>query len=119
MKSLLVRSLLAAVLIGPLVTFVSTVASMRTTVAYVPGISQDEFKSYDSRPVSELEAFMKSRQVKFTRTQWLHESIGYAYFWRGIAWQSLGPSVGMFLGCVIVGSLERRPIRAPDTITPG
>lgn len=119
MKSLLLRSLLAAVLIGPLVAFVSTVASTRATVAYVPGISQDEFKSYDSRPVSDLDAFLKSRQVKLTRTQWLRESIGYAYFWQGIAWQSLGPSAGIFLGCIIVGGLERRPIRAPHAVTPG
>lgn len=108
MKTLLVRSLLAAVLIGPLVTFVSTVASVRTTVKYEPGISEDELKSYDSRTVSDLDAFLKSRQVKFTRFQWLRESIGYAYFWKAIAWKSLGPSIGIFLGCIAVGRLERR-----------
>ncbi len=67
MRSLLLRSLLVALLIGPLVTFVSTVASMRTTVKYEPGLSEDELKSYDNRTVSDLKAFMKSREVKFAR----------------------------------------------------
>jgi hypothetical protein len=116
MRSLLVRSLLVALLVGPLVTFVSTVASTRTTVKYVPGISEDEFRSYDNRSVSELEAFMKSREVKFGRYQWLRESIGYAYFWEQIAWDSIGPCIGIFLGCVVVGTLERRnrPVPTAD-----
>jgi hypothetical protein len=108
MRSLLLRSLLVALLIGPLVTFVSTVASTRTTVKYEPGLSEDELKSYDNRTVSDLKAFMKSREVKFTRYQWLRESVGYAYFWEGIALSSLGPCAGIFLGCLIVGRLERR-----------
>lgn len=74
MKTLLLRSLLAAVLIGPLVAFVSTVASVRTTVKFEPGLSQDELGSYDNRTVADLDAFFKSRAVKFTRSQWLRES---------------------------------------------
>ena len=108
MRSLLLRSLVVALLMGPLVTFVSTVASVRTTVKYEPGLSEDEIKSYDNRTVSDLKAFMKSREVKFTRYQWLRESIGYAYFWKGIARSSLGPCIGIFLGCLVVGRLERR-----------
>jgi hypothetical protein len=108
MRSLLLRSLLVALLVGPLVTFVSTVASVRTTVKYEPGLSEAEMKSYDNRKVSELEAFLKSREVKFTRYQWLRESIGCAYFWKGIARSSLGPCIGIFLGCIVVGRLERR-----------
>jgi hypothetical protein len=108
MRSLLVRSLLAALLIGPLVTFVSTVASVRTTVKYEPGLSEDEIKSFDNRTVADLQAFMNSRAVKFTRYQWLRESIGYADFWKAIAVRSLGPCIGIFLGCLIVGRLERR-----------
>jgi ABC-type transport system involved in multi-copper enzyme maturation permease subunit len=110
MRSLLLRSLLVAILIGPIVTFLSAVASVRTTVKYEPGLSEAEFKSYDNRTVSELEAFMKSREVKFTRYQWLRESIGTADFWKGIAWSSLGPSIGIFLGCVVIGRLERREV---------
>jgi hypothetical protein len=119
MRSLFLSSLLLALLIGPLVTFVSTVASVRTTVKYEPGLSEAEMKSYDNRTVSDLDAFLKSRQVKFTRYQWLRESVGYAYFWKGIAQRSLGPCIGIFLGCIVVGKLERRyrltqQARTPD-----
>ena len=96
-----------ALLIGPLVTFVSTVASVRTTVRYEPGLSEAELKSYDSHTVSDLEALLKSREVKFSRYQWLRGSIGYAYFWKGIARGSLGPCIGIFLGCIVVGRSER------------
>jgi hypothetical protein len=108
MRRLLLRSLLVALLIGPVVAFVSAVASVRTPVEYEPGVSQAEIKSYDSRTVSELEAFLKSRQVKLTRYQWLRESIGYSYFWKGIARSSVGPFVGIFLGSIVVGTWERR-----------
>jgi hypothetical protein len=115
MRTLLLRSLLVALLIGPLVTFVSTVASVRTMsregvfmVTYEPALSEVEIKSYDNRTVSDLKALMKSREVKVTRYQWLRESIGYAYFWKGIARSSLGPCIGIFLGCIVVGGLERR-----------
>lgn len=108
MKTLLLRSLLVALLIGPLVTFVSTVASVRTTVKYEPALSEAEMKSYNNRTVSDLKALMKSREVKFTRYQWLRESIGYVYFWKEIARRSLEPSIGIFLGCIVVGCWERR-----------
>ena len=97
-----------ALVIGPLVALVSTVASVHATVEYEPGVSQAELKSYDNRTVSELEAFLKSRQVKLSRYQWLRESIGYSYFWQGIALSSVGPFVGVFLGSIVVGMWERR-----------
>jgi hypothetical protein len=103
MRRLLLRSLLVALLIGPVVAFVSAVASVRTPVEYEPGVSQAEIKSYDSRTVSELEAFLKSRQVKLTRYQWLRESIGYSYFWKGIARSSVGPSSEYFSGASLSG----------------
>jgi len=115
MRSLLLRSLLVALLVGPLVTFVSAVASVRTTVRYEPGPSEAEVKSYDNRTVSELEAFLKSREVKLTRYQWLRESIGEAYFWKRMARSSLGPCIGIFLGCIVIGKLERRSGLTPTT----
>jgi hypothetical protein len=121
MRSLLLRSLLIAVLVGPALTFVLTVASMRRAVKYEPGISEDEIKSYHNRPVSELQALLKSREVKLTRYQWLRESIGYAYFWEGIALTSIRPCIGIFIGCVIIWTLERRhaiPLRWNDAAVP-
>ena len=108
MKSLLLKSLLVAVLIGPTITFVFTVAYSRSAVRYEPGMSEVEFKSYDNRTVSDLRAFMKSREVKLTRYQSLRESMGYAYFWKGIARSSLLSCIEIFLGCVMLGTLERR-----------
>ena len=108
MRSLLLKSLLVAVLIGPVSTFVSTVASTRANVKYEPGISEDEFRSYDNRTVSDLQAFLKSREVKLTRYQSLRESMGYAYFWKGIARSSLRCGIAVFLGCIIVGTWDRR-----------
>lgn len=113
MKTLILRSLLAGLLIGPIVAFVSTVASVRTTVRYEPPLSQEELKSYDNRAVADLDALFKSRAVKLTRSEWLRESIGYAYFWKGIAWKSVGPCIGIFLGCIAVGSMERRQAPVP------
>jgi hypothetical protein len=80
---------------------------VRNTTRYEPGLSEDEIKSYDNRTVSDLDAFLKSREVKLTLSQWLRESIGYAYFWKGIASNSIGPCIGIFLGCMVVGRLER------------
>lgn len=108
MRSLVLRSLLVALLVGPLVTLVSTVASVRTGVKYEPGLSEAEVKSYDNRTVSELEAFLKSRSIEFARYQWLRESIVEAYYWKGVARSSLGPCIGIFLGCILVGKWEQR-----------
>jgi hypothetical protein len=108
MRTLIFRSLLAAVLIGVPATFASTVLSTRVTVRYEPGISEAEMKAYDDRPVSELTALLKSRSVKFSRSQWLRESVGEMYFWQDISLKSVVPCVGIFLGCLVVGLLERR-----------
>jgi hypothetical protein len=87
---------------------VSSLASIRTTVKYEPGLSPAEISEYNNRSVSELESFLKSREVKFTRYQWLRESIGEGYFWREIAKKSFVPCIGICFACVIVGALERR-----------
>lgn len=121
MRSLLLRSLLVAVLVGPAITFVFSVASIRPGVRYEPGISEDEFKSYDNRTVAELQALLKSREVKVTRYQWLRESVVSGYFWARIVGNSLRPCIGIFIGCVIMGTLERRraiPLRTNDATVP-
>jgi hypothetical protein len=84
------------------------VASIRTTVKYEPGVSEAEMKEYDNRSVSEFRAFMKSREVKFTRPEWLRQSIGEGYFWKEITKKSIVPCIGLFFACAIMGGLERR-----------
>ena len=109
MRSLLLTSLITALLIGLSLTFVSAVAFVRTpVVTYEPGISEAEFHLYDNRTISEWNACLTSLEFNLTLYQWLRESVGYAYFWKGIARRSLGPCIGIFLGCVLVGWLERR-----------
>jgi hypothetical protein len=107
MRHVLLTALIVAVLVGPLVAFVSTVASVRTTVKYEPGLTPAEMNAYNKRSVSELEAFLKSREVKFTAPSGLRESIGEGYFWKEIARKSIVPGIGIFFGCVLVGGLER------------
>jgi hypothetical protein len=108
MKSLVLKSLLVAVLIGPIITLVFAVAYSRSSVRFEPGISEAEFKSYDNRSFSDLQALMKSREVKLTRYQTLRDSMGHAYFWKGIAQSSLRSCIAVFLGCVIIGTWDRR-----------
>jgi hypothetical protein len=108
MRSLLLKSLLIAVLIGPTTTLVFTVAYSRSAVRYEPGISEEEFNSYHHRTVTDLQAFMKSREVKLTRYQSLRDSMGSAYFWKGIGRGSLRSCVAVFFGCVIIGKWDSR-----------
>src|SRR5579872_4694841 len=107
MRSLLLKSFLVAVLIGPPIAFLLTVVSGGTTMKYEPAISADELRSYDNRPVSDLKAFLKSREVKLTGYRSLRESIAYAYFWKEIARSTLRSCIEIFVGCVILGTLER------------
>jgi len=107
MKSLVLKSVLVAVLLGPIITVVFAVAYSRSSVRFEPGISETEFKSYDNRSLSDLQALMKSREVKLTRYQTLRDSMGYAYFWKGIARSSLPSSIAVFLGCMIIGTWDR------------
>jgi len=117
MKNLLVRSLLAALLIGPLVTFVIGVGRMRLIREYQPGISESEMKAYENRTVAEFEAYLQSRQVQLTHYQSLRELMRHPFYWQGLARASTAPCIAVFLGCVIVGKSERRYVsettRAP------
>ena len=108
MRRLLLKSFLVAVLIGPLTTFVFTVAYARSVLEYQPGISEEEFKSYDNRTVSDFQAFLKSRQVKISAFEALRKSMGQTYFWKRMAQGSIPSSLAAFLGCIIVGASYRR-----------
>jgi hypothetical protein len=107
-KGLLIRSFLAALLIAPLATLVVDISRMRAITEYQPGISEAEMKAYDNRTVAELEAFLQSRRARLTRYQSLREVMRYSYFWKGLARGSVAPCIAVFLGCVIVGGIERR-----------
>jgi hypothetical protein len=80
----------------------------KSIAGYEPGIGEAEIKSYDSRSVSDLKAFLKSREVKLTGYRVLRESIAYPYFWKGIAIASLAHSIGIFLGCILFWTIQKR-----------
>ena len=44
--------------------------------------------------------------AKLTRMEWVQDSIGHAYFWEGVAKQSMVPVLGVFIACVFVGRLN-------------
>jgi hypothetical protein len=115
MKGLLLRSLLAALLIGPVATSIVGIASMRPITEYEPGISEAEMKAYDNRTVAELEAFLQSGRMRLTRYQAIRESMRFPGFWTGLVWQSVQSFVGLFLVCVVVGGIERRHALAAKT----
>ena len=119
MRGLLVRSLLVALLLGPVVTFIVGIARISKITEYEPGISEAEMKAYEGRTVAELERFLQSRRVRLTRYQSLREQMRYPFFWKGIARGSVGPCVAVFLGCIIVGGAERRRALAPKAKATG
>lgn len=108
MKALLLRSLLAALLFAPLISFANSVIWSRVRYRYDPPISDAEFHEFDSRTVAETEAELKRREVRYTKSQWLSESVREPYFWTDLAKTSIVPAPAIFLACICVGGLERR-----------
>jgi hypothetical protein len=111
MKTVLLRSLFVALLIGPLTTFVDVVTRTHHTHRYEPPVSEAELQQLSEGSVAHFRAELEKRQVPFTCRQWLEESVGQHYFWNSLAKSSLVPTVGVFLACVCVGGLERRELR--------
>ena len=111
MKRLLLRSLIIAIILGPLLAFVISAASFRHATKYDPPISEEEMKQMDNMPVKEFKTALRAREVKLTYAQWLAESIGTPYFWNSLGRGSLVPTTGIFLACTCMGILERRNAR--------
>ena len=107
MKALLLRSLLVAVLVGPAINVVSTVALFRRGTKYDPPISEAEFHQMGNMTVNEMEAAFAKRRVKMTRWGWLRESVPYSYFWKQVAHDAVVPTCGVFLACAWVGWMEK------------
>lgn len=118
MKAVLLRSLLVALLIGPLTTFVDVVIRTHPHHRYDPPLSEVEVQQLSSGSVAHFRAELEKRQVPFTRRQWLAESVGQHYFWSSLAKSSLVPTLGVFFACVCIGGLERRQLRRNLDATP-
>lgn len=108
MKKLLVRSLVVALLMGSLAGFADYVASVHGVSKYDPPISEEEGRQLRDLPIAKAEAALAARRRTLTRRQWVMESVGYSYFWRGVAKDSIAPAIGIFVGCLVVGGLQLR-----------
>ena len=116
MKALLFRSLIAAVLIGLAISFLSGLTLFHSAIKYEPPFSEAERQQMRNLPMNEVEATLAKREIKMTRWQWAEDSIHYSYFWKDIARDALVPSSGVFLGCLWIGWTERRQARRPKGI---
>ncbi len=108
MKALLVRSLLVAVLLGPVIDLVSTVTLFRGAMRYEPPLGEAEYHRMGNMTLNEMDAALAKRRIRMTRWDWLRDSVQYSYFWKQVARDSIVPGCGVFLACVWVGWMERR-----------
>jgi len=106
MNRLLVTSLIAALLIGPCIGFANYVKSFRGGGKYDPPIPADEWQKIRELPIDQAEQILRERRKPLTRGEWIQDSIGHSYFWKGIAGQSAIPVLGVFVACVFVGRLN-------------
>ena len=117
MKALLLRSLLVAVLAGPAICLVSTVASIQGGTKYDPPVSEAEFRQMGNMTVNDMEAALAKRRIKMTRWDWVRDSVAYSYFWKQVAHDSIVPSFGVFLACTWVGWMEKKRVQSLGTAT--
>jgi hypothetical protein len=108
MRKLVGSSVVLALLIGLLVGFDDYVLSVHGASRYDPPISEEEGRQLRDMPIAKAEAIFAARRRTLTRRQWVLESIGYSYFWRGVAKDSIAPGLGIFVACLIVGGLQLR-----------
>ena len=106
MKALLLRSLLVAVLVGPAIVVVNKVILMQGGMKYEPGVSEAEFHQMRNMTVSEMEAALAKRRIKMTRWDVLRDDVRYSYFWKQVGHESIVPTCGVFLACMLIGRKE-------------
>jgi len=111
MKALFFRSLIAAILLGPAVGFVSELVSLRNGITFHPALSDAERHQMGNLTENQMEAILSKRTIKMTRWEWLRDSIPYSYYWKQVAFNAIVPSSGVFLGCVWVGWMELRRVK--------
>lgn len=114
MKRLLLMSLLALVF-GPLIAFVDSVAWLQVATRYEPPLSQEEMSQWERGSVSELKAELAKREVPYTKKQWLADSVGQRFFWAQLAKRSVVPSLAVFLACLCASLFERPAISPVET----
>ncbi len=98
--------MLAAILVGPAIGFVSKVALIQGGTKYEPPLSEIEFDRMGNMTVNEMETALSKRRIKMSRWDWMRDSIRYSYFWKQVAHESIVPTSGVFLACMFVGWRE-------------
>ena len=108
MKTLVLRSLLIALIFGPLTTFAYTVLSVRGPIKYDPPISEAEWRQLTELPAAKMGLALQAREVHLTRSQWLASSVGHSFFWLDLMKNSVVPVLGVFSASVCLGYWQRR-----------
>ena len=103
MKTLLLRSLLVAVLVGSAIGLVSEVTRFQKGTKYDPPLSEAEFRQMGNMTLNEMESALAKRRIKMNRWDLLRESVPHSYFWKEVAHKAIVPICGVFVGCVWVG----------------
>jgi hypothetical protein len=115
LKRVFLVSLLLALIIGPFAALTDTILWLRGAHKYNPPITETEWQKLLQLPAAKLGLALAGREVRLTRMQWLRDSIGYPYFWKGLAKNNLVPTVAVFFACICIGRLESRRTAANDT----
>jgi hypothetical protein len=110
-RLLLLRCLIIAMVAGTSIAFVNSVLWMHAGVRYEPPMTAAEYDRLSGLTVANVEALLRTRQVRVTRMQALADSMSSSFFWKNLAKNSLVPSLGVFLACLGIVALERRYVR--------
>jgi hypothetical protein len=116
LKRVFLISLLLALIVGPLTALTETILWMHGAHKYNPPITEAEWQKLLQLPAAKLGFALAGREVRLTRMQWLRESVGYSYFWKGLVKSSLVPTVGVFCACICIGHLENRRTIVNDAL---
>ena len=103
MKTIVVRSMLVAVVAAPILALLVVVPRKATT--YVPAVEVSEIK--DMRYEDAL-ALMRAREHTYGAIQWLQEFGLRPFFWSAVARSSVAPLVIIFSACLCFGQWQQR-----------
>jgi hypothetical protein len=117
-KTLVLRSLLIALIFGPLAAFATTVQWVRGPIKYDPPISESEWRQLTELPATKMALAVQAREVHLTRSQWLASSVGHSFFWFLLAKNSVIPVLGVFSGSVCLGYWQRRTFAVDSSVGP-
>jgi hypothetical protein len=108
MKTIILKSLATAILVGFCISLATTVIGTRVTHRYEPGLSPAEMQHISELTAAQAHAFLAGGQIPYSRGEWLRDSLGEWYFWKYLAQGGVVPATGVFFACLFVGATARR-----------